>query len=77
MRKAKTAAVGYGHRPAAQQTPWEEWISTGGAPAVEGEETVRERIARLAYSYWESRGCAHGLADEDWYRAEAEVRRER
>lgn len=33
----------------------------------------REEIARLAYSYWESRGFSHGLADEDWIRAEAEL----
>jgi len=33
----------------------------------------REEIARLAYSYWEARGFTHGLADEDWIRAEAEL----
>ncbi len=33
----------------------------------------REDIANLAYSYWEARGFTHGLADEDWIRAEAEL----
>ena len=37
-------------------------------PAVSPEE-----IAYLAYSYWEARGFTHGLADEDWIRAEAEL----
>jgi len=32
-----------------------------------------EEIAHLAYSYWEARGFSHGLADEDWIRAEAEL----
>jgi hypothetical protein len=43
-------------------------------PAVQSQDTIsREEIARLAYSYWESRGFTHGLADEDWIRAEAEL----
>jgi hypothetical protein len=29
-----------------------------------------ERIARLAYSYWQERGCAEGSPEEDWFRAE-------
>ena len=42
--------------------------------AVDSKDTISpEEIARLAYSYWESRGFTHGLADEDWIRAEAEL----
>jgi hypothetical protein len=33
-----------------------------------------EAIARLAYSYWEARGYAGGSAEEDWLRAEQELR---
>jgi len=33
-----------------------------------------EEIAKLAYSYWESRGCQGGCPEEDWIRAEAELR---
>ena len=33
-----------------------------------------EEIARLAYSLWESRGDAPGSAEEDWFRAERELR---
>ncbi len=33
----------------------------------------REKIALLAYSYWEQRGCQGGTPEEDWYRAEREM----
>jgi Protein of unknown function (DUF2934) len=34
----------------------------------------REAIARLAYSYWEARGFTGGSAEQDWLRAEQEIR---
>ena len=34
---------------------------------------LREDIARLAYSYWEARGCQDGSPEEDWIRAEREL----
>jgi hypothetical protein len=34
----------------------------------------RGAVARLAYSYWEARGFAGGSAEEDWLRAEQEIR---
>ena len=34
----------------------------------------REQIALLAYSYWEARGHQGGSPEEDWYRAEREIR---
>ena len=33
-----------------------------------------EEIARLAYSYWEARAFQGGSAEEDWHRAERELR---
>ena len=33
----------------------------------------RDEVARLAYSYWESRGGHGGSPEEDWRRAEQEV----
>ena len=35
---------------------------------------THEEIARLAYSYWEARGCRGGSPWEDWFRAERELR---
>jgi hypothetical protein len=44
-----------------------------------GEEVTapleHKRIARLAYSYWEARGRPCGSPEEDWSRAEEELRR--
>jgi hypothetical protein len=34
----------------------------------------QDEIARLAYSYWEARGGGDGLAEDDWYRAESELK---
>ena len=31
-------------------------------------------IARLAYSYWEARGCTGGSAEENWFRGEQEMK---
>ena len=35
--------------------------------------SVNERVALLAYSYWEARGRQGGSPEEDWYRAEQEI----
>jgi hypothetical protein len=35
----------------------------------------REAIARLAYEYWEARGCPDGSPEEDWFRAEKTLAR--
>ncbi len=50
------------------------------AAAVERNEASNvpdantEEVARLAYSYWESRAGKGGSAEEDWLRAEQELR---
>lgn len=43
-------------------------------PVAAGPVAEQEQIARLAYSYWEARGCQGGSAEEDWLRAEIEIR---
>lgn len=37
------------------------------------DRSEQERIAQLAYSYWESRGCPLGSPEEDWLQAEREI----
>jgi len=37
-------------------------------------EPSADEIARLAYSYWEARGYAGGSPEEDWLRAQRELR---
>ena len=39
-----------------------------------GHGPSEEQIALLAYQYWLARGCSHGAADEDWFRAEAKLK---
>ena len=41
---------------------------------IEHRTLDQEAIARLAYFYWEERGCPTDSPDEDWLRAEAELR---
>ncbi len=36
--------------------------------------TDHEQIALLAYSYWEARGRQGGSPEDDWFRAEQEIR---
>jgi len=46
-----------------------------GSSRIHGTEvTVQEQIALLAYSYWQARGCRGGSPEDDWYRAEQEIR---
>ena len=40
------------------------------------DEPEHQRIAQLAYDLWQKRGCPIGSPDEDWFRAENELRRE-
>ena len=48
-------------------------------PAVEAleanavSEPSPEDVARLAFSYWEARGCQGGSAEADWLRAEQDL----
>ena len=45
------------------------------APAQTADPVInREAIALLAYSYWEARGFTGGSPEEDWIRAERELR---
>jgi hypothetical protein len=41
------------------------------------EDIPQHEIAMLAYSYWEARGGRDGSAEEDWYRAEDDLRQRR
>jgi len=38
------------------------------------EDEEREEIANLAYQYWLDGGCRDGTAEEDWLRAERDLR---
>ena len=38
------------------------------------EDSLQEQIANLAYQLWQARGCPEGSPEEDWYRAEEQLR---
>jgi hypothetical protein len=42
---------------------------------VSDRELSHQDIARLAYALWEARGGEGGSPEEDWLRAEQELRR--
>jgi|SRR5216684_8089309 len=48
--------------------------TTGGVAEMSAD---REQIAHLAYSYWEARGRQDGSPEQDWVRAEQELRGKR
>ncbi len=44
---------------------------------IEAESDIRPsegEIAERAYTYWKARGCVGGSPEEDWFRAEEELR---
>jgi DUF2934 family protein len=44
------------------------------APVAAAAESFQDAVARLAFSYWEARGCQGGSPEADWLRAELELR---
>jgi hypothetical protein len=47
---------------------------TGVLAKVTSISISREKVAELAHSFWAERGGAHGHHEEDWLRAEQELR---
>ena len=44
------------------------------ASPMAATESFQDAVARLAYMYWEARGCQGGSPEADWLRAEQELR---
>ncbi len=38
--------------------------------------STHQQIAALAYRLWCERGCPHGSAEDDWFRAEQQIQAE-
>jgi len=86
MKKEKNEARVRTRKVSSPEPGWQEWVSTNGVlgnstelaipddSASMSADWLREATSRLAYSYWESRGCQGGSAEEDWHRAEMEIR---
>jgi len=72
MRKIRAAATARVRRVAPAEMDWADWISPS-TPRNGDDATLHARIAQLAYSFWQQRGCPHGSPEEDWLRAEREI----
>jgi hypothetical protein len=59
--------------PATRKPPIRATAVTGDVATAPPPE--HKKIARLAYAYWQARGCPDGSPKEDWFRAEEELRR--
>jgi hypothetical protein len=83
---------GAGVAPARTERKRTARVETGAAAIAEAPEACaskcaefqaefnnseRQEIERLAYSYYEARGGQDGSSEDDWFRAEQEVRRRR
>jgi hypothetical protein len=66
------AAAPARRKPTPKRAPRAAEVSAAAVEMV--AEPAQEAIAKLAYSYWEARGCQGGCAEEDWLRAELELR---
>ena len=44
---------------------------------LKSQTPLPDEIAKLAHSYWEGRGCPEGSPQEDWFRAEKELQKQR
>src|SRR5690348_18354317 len=83
-RRAGTTARPQHSLPAAETTVTSQSVPESAAAGYERSahadtvavkrELVHEEIARLAYALWQSRGCQDGNPEEDWLRAEQQLR---
>ena len=60
-------------RPVAASVPASEPEVMLAAPVAAPVESLQDAVARLAYSYWQARGCQGGSPEADWLRAEQEL----
>lgn len=55
--------------------PRKKAVATNGIHANVTEMKIpHEQVAELAHQFWAERGHEHGYHEEDWYRAEQELR---
>ncbi len=74
--QAAASAPAKKHRSSRSQTSRilpESEVSTAAIASL-AQAVSPDQVARLAYSYWEARGCQGGSPEEDWLRAEQELR---
>jgi len=68
------SAVTRKHRSSAVTEKSESAVAPSFAASAQASNPTFDRIAELAYSYWEARGYQGGSSEEDWLRAEQTLR---
>jgi hypothetical protein len=69
-----SAAAPVRHKPAPPRRLRRSTAEPAAAVALAPAAPAPEQIAHLAYFYWEARGYQGGSPEEDWLRAEQELR---
>jgi hypothetical protein len=72
--RRKTAASRTKHSSPQAEMPAPSVDVSTFPPAFPAVEPTFDQVARLAYSYWVERGYQGGSSEEDWLRAERELR---
>ena len=62
------------HRNSAVTGRSKSAMAPSSAAAAPAPDPTFDEIAQVAYSYWEARGYQGGSSEEDWLRAEQELR---
>jgi hypothetical protein len=75
-RSAKPQAIDEGQNRASETVSTAEaTIATARNAVIEGNAAIDlDAVRQRAYELYEERGGQHGLHEDDWYRAEQEVR---
>ena len=75
VKKSKSPAKPRATNGKAATTKKKAGSPESGAPVatIDGSPT-HEQISELARKYWAERGYAHGYHEQDWFRAEQELR---
>ena len=71
---SKTASTSASKTPAKTPAKKSAAAPEPAKPASEKKEPSHEEIGKLAHQYWKDRGHHHGSHEDDWHRAERELK---
>lgn len=72
--KTATPTTRKKHSTPQAEAPSTSSVELPAAAVAAVRDPTYDEIATLAYTYWEARGCQGGCPEEDWLRAEQELR---
>jgi hypothetical protein len=72
-----SGARGSGTTPLGSVPAGQSNTTTKSGAESEAPEWTNEEVSHRAYQNWHARGCPHGSPEEDWHKAERELRERR